>query len=371
MGPSGWFSEGFETVDLKTARALLDELAVAPPPYNVPTQPTPFIGREAELTALDDLIANPEIRLITIVGPGGMGKTRLALASAERHLETGRFPNGIYFVPLAPLSSVDHIIPTMAEALDFPLDAGGKQTRTPKQQILDYLREKRMLIVMDNFEHLLDGVELVANILQAAPEVQILATSRERLHLHEEQVYPIQGLEFPDWETPEDAAEYAVEAIRARWEENRDTASDWNIPALLKERAEEPTALRNDGDLESAFGSAARVFENTYYVPYVSNAQMEPSASVARWDGDHLTVWAGTQRPHRQVSGQPSRWDMPALLILWIRWKVREPERWVAARETATAEARRVGSVRDLFSRQLIKVTLLGVALSTTGIATF
>jgi len=95
----------------------------------------------------------------------------------------------------------------------------------------------------------------------------------------------------------EDAAEYAVEAIRARWEESRDTASDWNIPALLKERAEEPTALRDDGDLDSAFASAARVFENTYYVPYVSNAQMEPSASVARWDGDHLTVWCANRGP--------------------------------------------------------------------------
>jgi len=95
----------------------------------------------------------------------------------------------------------------------------------------------------------------------------------------------------------EDAAEYAVEAIRARWEESRDTASDWNIPALLKERAEEPTALRDDGDLDSAFASAERVFENTYYVPYVSNAQMEPSASVARWDGDHLTVWCANRGP--------------------------------------------------------------------------
>ncbi|MCX8250665.1 MAG: molybdopterin-dependent oxidoreductase [Dehalococcoidia bacterium] len=95
----------------------------------------------------------------------------------------------------------------------------------------------------------------------------------------------------------EDAAEYAVEAIRARWDENRDTVSDWNIPALLKERAEEPTTLREDGDLSSAFFSAARVFENTYYVPYVSNAQMEPSASVAQWDDNHLTVWCAHRGP--------------------------------------------------------------------------
>ena len=95
----------------------------------------------------------------------------------------------------------------------------------------------------------------------------------------------------------EDAAAYAIEAIRARWEESRDTASDWNLPALLKERALEPVVLREDGSLDPAFESADRVFENTYYVPYVSNAQMEPSASVARWDGDHLTVWCANRGP--------------------------------------------------------------------------
>ena len=95
----------------------------------------------------------------------------------------------------------------------------------------------------------------------------------------------------------EDAAAYAIEAIRARWEESRDTASDWNLPALLKERAQEPVILREDGSLDPAFESADRVFENTYYVPYVSNAQMEPSASVARWDGNHLTVWCANRGP--------------------------------------------------------------------------
>ena len=197
--------------------------------HSLPPQPTPFIGRESELVELGALLTNSTGRLVTIVGPGGMGKTRLAVAVAENLLEPlpdspaegaepivspaeeqeETFPNGIYFVPLAPLSSIEHIAPTMAEALGFQLETGSRQ-RPPEQQILDYLRRKRMLLVMDNFEHLLDGVDFVADIMQAAPEVRILVTSRERLHLHEEQVYPIQGLEFPDWETPEDAAEYTA-----------------------------------------------------------------------------------------------------------------------------------------------------------------
>ena len=189
--------------------------------HNLPPQPTPLIGREAELAALDRLLADRQIRLITIVGAGGMGKTRLALACAENQLAAARqpettlsrceaekdqFPNGVFFVSLGPLRSIDHIAPTLAEALGFQLEIGG-QTRSPQQQILDYLRHKQMLIVMDNFEHLLDGVEIVTEILQTAPGVQILATSRERLHLHEEQIFAIQGLRLPDGETPADAVE--------------------------------------------------------------------------------------------------------------------------------------------------------------------
>ena len=183
---------------------------VPPAPWhNLPSQPTPFIGRETELAALDDLIAQAKARLVTIVGPGGMGKTRLALTVAERQLTQPipRFPNGLCFVSLAELNAAERMAPALADALNLPLQNDG---RSPHQQIRDYLRQKQMLIIMDNFEHLLDGVVLVTDILQAAPDVQILATSRERLHLHEEQVYPIQGLEFPDWETPEDAGEYTA-----------------------------------------------------------------------------------------------------------------------------------------------------------------
>ncbi len=187
-------------------------------PHNLPVPPTPFIGRQAELTALNELMANPALRLVTIVGPGGMGKTRLGLAVAEQWITPRRdapparlpndFPNGIFFVNLAPLSEVDYMVTAVADALNFPLQ--GQDSRSPLQQLLDYLRQKKMLLLFDNFEHLLDGVDILVDILQAAPEVQILVTSRERLHLRMEQVYPIEGLEFPDWETLQDAEEYTA-----------------------------------------------------------------------------------------------------------------------------------------------------------------
>jgi predicted ATPase len=186
-------------------------------PHNLPPQPTPFVGREAELSDLDQLIADPDVRLITIVGPGGIGKTRLALAGAERQVsqftdtqspgtQGHPFHDGVYFAPLAAVSSVDQVITALASALEFQLSRD--DTRSAEQQVLDYLRQKQMLLILDNLEHLLDSADIITDILPTAPGLQILATSRERLNLQQEQVFAIQGLEFFEWETLEEAQRY-------------------------------------------------------------------------------------------------------------------------------------------------------------------
>jgi len=179
------------------------------PRHNLPAQSTPFVGREAELTELARLLGDPEVRLLTILGAGGMGKTRLALEAGAAQL--GNFQHGVYFVSLAPLDSVEAMVPTTAEALGFAFYEG----REPRQQLLDYLREKNKLLIMDNFEHLLagpepgrgGGEELVTDVLQSAPEVKILTTSRVRLNVQGEYLFRLAGMDFPDWETPEDAAD--------------------------------------------------------------------------------------------------------------------------------------------------------------------
>jgi predicted ATPase len=128
---------------------------------------------------------------VNLFGPGGIGKTRLALAAARQALEA--FPDGVYFVSLAPVGEAALMVPAIAEALRFTFYG---QT-DPKDQLLDYLSQKRLLLVVDNFEHLRDGADLLSDIVRQAPEIAVLATSRERLHLQEEWVYEVQGLPFP------------------------------------------------------------------------------------------------------------------------------------------------------------------------------
>jgi predicted ATPase/transcriptional regulator with XRE-family HTH domain len=165
----------------------------------LPPQFTPLIGRVAELNTLDSLFSNAGLRLATIVGPGGMGKSRLALAVAERQLSTVRFPDGVFFVELVPVDTAEQIATKIANTLDFPLVGGGRQTRTPRQQVLDHLRAKQLLLILDNCEHLLDGVcDLAVAILAETPGVVLLATSRERLNLRGEQLFPLGGLSAGD-----------------------------------------------------------------------------------------------------------------------------------------------------------------------------
>jgi len=158
------------------------------PLSNLPVSATPFVGRERELAEIEELLSNPSCRLVTLVGPGGMGKTRLAVEAASRKM--GDFAHGTFFVALEPLRSTEDIVPVVAESIGFSFYQGGD----PKGQLLDYLREKEMLLVLDNFEHLMEGADLVAEILHTAPTVKLIVTSRERLNLQGEWLVEVGGL---------------------------------------------------------------------------------------------------------------------------------------------------------------------------------
>ena len=167
------------------------------PRHNLLAQPTPFVGREQELIDIEKRLRDPACRLLTLTGPGGAGKTRLAIRAAQRLLEaplqTGLCSDGLFFVSLAPLQTPAEIAPAVVSALDLTL----YQDRALKEQLLAYLADKQILLILDNFEHLLDGSVLVSEILTVAPTVKIVTTSREALNLAEEWFHPIAGLSFP------------------------------------------------------------------------------------------------------------------------------------------------------------------------------
>lgn len=159
--------------------------------HNLPAQHTAFVGRKKEVDQLINILQKGS-RLITIRGTGGIGKTRLALKVAEQLLI--EFVDGVYFVPLAPLSTAQDIPTTIAFNINYKVAQDG---RSPKQQLLEYLQDRSMLLVIDNFEHVIDGSILISEILSVAPNVVILVTSRKRLNLHSETNFTIRGLSYP------------------------------------------------------------------------------------------------------------------------------------------------------------------------------
>lgn len=170
-----------------------------PPPSSLPAQTTPFIGREQEVAEIVRRLRDPACRLLTLVGPGGIGKTRLAIEAARSLVEappavaTPYFADGILFVPLQAVSEVDGLVTGISEALGIrPYGEG-----SPRRQLLDTLRQKQLLVVLDSFEHLLAEGDLVADILACSPGAKILITSREALDLQEAWFQPIAGMAFP------------------------------------------------------------------------------------------------------------------------------------------------------------------------------
>ena len=178
--------------------------------HNLPAEVTPFVGRETELETLTKLIQESGTRLVTILGMGGMGKTRLGQQVARQIIDNRgshphAFQNGVYFVPLAPLTTAEHVATAIAENIQFTFYSADN----PEKQLTDYLREKSMLVVLDNFEHVINAARLVSTILQQAPKIHLIVTSRERLNIRNETVFTLDGMDFPDWETPEDVNDYS------------------------------------------------------------------------------------------------------------------------------------------------------------------
>lgn len=186
------------------------------PAFDLPQQPTPFIGREHEIDTLLTLLDDPACRLLTLVGPGGIGKSRLALVLAE--LSRERYRDGVYFVALQDWSSPADIVSAIWESIRYQVHTGGD----PSKELFAFLSARALLLVLDNMEHLLAGGILISELLASASDVKLLVTSRERLNLLEETTFEVSGLPYPmDSELyPTDIDRYSAVQLfaqRARW----------------------------------------------------------------------------------------------------------------------------------------------------------
>lgn len=181
-----------ETVALVSrARSGLLDVGAAPP-FSVPAAEPPMVAREAELAAISAHLASPHGRLLTLTGPGGSGKTRIALAAATE--ARGGFADGIFFVALAAVTTPAGMLAAVVAALGLLVQ---RQDADPATMLRDYLRERELLLVLDNCEQLLAGAALLADLLACAPGLRLLVTSRAPLRLAAEEVLAVDGLALP------------------------------------------------------------------------------------------------------------------------------------------------------------------------------
>jgi predicted ATPase/class 3 adenylate cyclase/DNA-binding CsgD family transcriptional regulator len=178
-------------------------------PNNLSVQPTPFLGREQEVAAIADLLSRSDVRLLTLTGPGGTGKTRLALQVAAE--VSDQFKSGVFFVNLAPISDPALVVPTIAETLVIREESD----QALLEQLTEYLQQRQMVLLLDNFEQVVSAAEQIAALLAACPRLKVLVTSREVLHVRAEHEFPVPPLAVPDPEHLPDLATLSQQAAVA------------------------------------------------------------------------------------------------------------------------------------------------------------
>ncbi len=248
---------------------------------NLPLPPTPFLGREAELAAVVALLGQSGVHLVSLVGPGGTGKTRLGLQAAAEASDS--YPDGVFWAPLAPLRDPALILPTVASALGVGEESDGSAA----DDLAQGLAGRRLLVLIDNVEHLLpDAAESVASLVTACPEATVALTSRERLQIPGERVYAVPPMSESDAETlfRSRAADAGVE-LQASDELQALCARLDNLPLAL-ELAAARTMVFSPGQLLERLAQPLDLLKAGRGV----DARQETLRATIAWSHDLLTV---------------------------------------------------------------------------------
>ena len=275
--------------DLLFERIRDGGLIVAAAPRVMPPPVSPLIGRERDLAALARQLADPDVRLLTITGPGGVGKTSLALLAGGQF--GSDFADGSVFVPLATTADPSGIMPAIAATLGLLAEP----SRPLAVQVADYLRGRDMLLVLDNFEHLVGGANVLTQLLAAAPRLVLLVTSRERLNLTTEWLYELPGLDCPAEDAGEPLAGFGAIQLFAR--RARQERGDFALLSAEAIAAADICRLVQGMPLAIELAAAATGGQSTAAI-----------AQSLRAGLDALTVeWADLPPRHRSVRAASTR----------------------------------------------------------------
>jgi len=198
-------------------------------PLQLPRRATSFVGRDQDLRELDRLVTTGGARVVTLTGPGGVGKTRLALQLAHEQARRGAFAGGVGFVGLAPLRSVAALPAVLLEALGAAAEGPGD----PLQRITRAIGERSVLLVCDGFERLMDAASLLATLCEACPNLRLVVTSRERLHVADERVVTVAGLSYPQDAGVDPEHALRSDAVRLFVQRARRARSDFTADAAV------------------------------------------------------------------------------------------------------------------------------------------